>query len=409
VPSVAIVAGEASGDASGGALALQLQKLRPGIELWGAGGPRMRDAGVELLADFTATGAIGIVESLKLVPRLSRELAKLKKVFLERRPDVFVPIDFGAFNIRLGKFAREHAVPTVYYFPPGSWRRRPKDPSSLLAAADKVITPFPWSADFLSGAGADAVFLGHPMLDRVAPKLSRKRLIKELKLRKDRRIVGLLPGSRSHEIRNILPALLKASAEISERIPSVGAYLVPASSEQAVYEITRIMVRTVAREWRSSPLRLDAAADSADGGDDLLAQYRAIVDSVYDVMAHSDLVITCSGTATLEAMILGTPMIIVYRGSRAMKLEYLFRKGILEEFIGMPNIIAGREICPELVGDEASPQAIAKLAISLLESPEELQKMRRELESARRALGEPGATKRAARLVLETAGLLSSS
>lgn len=131
-----------------------------------------------------------------------------------------------------------------------------------------------------------------------------------------------------------------------------------------------------------------------------------LMDRVYDVMAHSDLLITCSGTATLEAMILGAPMIIVYRGSRIMKFEYMFRKGILEEFIGMPNIVAGREICPELLGDEASPEAIAGLAKDFLVRPEELQRMRSELQKSRKTLGEPGGTSRAARTVLEVGGLL---
>lgn len=389
MPSIAIVAGEASGDASGAALAAELRRLRPDILLWGAGGPKMRAQGVELVADFSWAGAIGILESLKLAPRLLGELGKLKRALVSRRPDAFVPIDFGAFNVRLGKFAREQAIPTAYYFPPGSWRRRPKDPSSLLSASDKIITPFPWSESFLREHGADVIFPGHPMLDRVAPTMSREEFLKTIDVPDDARVVGLLPGSRSHEIKHILPTLLRASRKISEGIQGVTAYLMPASSARTAGQITRLLV--------GGNLRGD--------GRDLQMYHRVVQDRTYDVMAHSEMIVTCSGTATLEAMILGTPMIIVYRGSRAMKFEYLFRKGILEEFIGMPNIIARREICPELLGDQASPEAIAKLAIECLEKPEEAQRLRQELHAARQTLGEPGGTGRAATAVLELAGL----
>lgn len=387
--SVAIVAGEASGDASGALLANELRKLEPNISIWGAGGQRMREAGVELVADFSHLGAIGIIESLKMVPRLIVEQSRLKKEFFLRQPDVFVPIDFGAFNVPLAKFVRERGIPTVYFFPPGSWRRRAKNPSKLLAAADRIITPFPWSEEILRDAGADVVFPGHPMLDRVAPTMTRDGLLKQLELSPNARVVGLLPGSRPHEVLNILPALVGAGQHITERLPDIGAYLIPAASDRAAKDIESILAR--------------ACGDHKSCGVGQKPVFRVVRDLTYDVMAHSDLLITCSGTATLETMILGTPMIIVYRGSKAMKIEYLFRKSILEEFIGMPNIIAGRMICPELLGDEASPEKIADLAVSFLGSPEELERRKQELAAARKTLGEPGGTRRAAEAVLMTA------
>ena len=345
----------------------------------------MKEAGVELVADFSWAGAIGIVESLRLVPRLLGEQSKLKRIMVERRPDVFVPIDFGAFNVPLGRFAREHGVKTVYYFPPGSWRKRPRDPANLLAASDRIITPFPWSEKLLTYSGADATFPGHPMLDRVAPSLSREEFCKSLGIAPDCRVVGLLPGSRAHEINNIMPALLKSGMKVSALLPDVGAYLIAAGSDGAANNIQSIIRRSKSR----------------------LPFVKIVRGLTYDVMAHSDLVITCSGTATLETMILGTPMVIVYRGSKLMKLEYLFRKRILEDFIGMPNIVAGRSICPELLGDKASPEEISRAAIELLTSRESLNQMKADLRSSREMLGEPGGTRRAAYIVLETAGLCS--
>lgn len=388
MPQVAIVAGEASGDASAAALALEMHKACPNLSIWGAGGDRMRDVGVELVADFSSCGAIGIIESLKLVPRLIVELRRLKREFLKRRPDVFVMVDFGAFNVTLGRFARENDIPTVYYFPPGSWRRRPKDHSKLIAASDKIITPFPWSAQILANAGGDVAFLGHPMLDRVAPTMPKDEFLGTLKCEPGTRVIGLLPGSRSHEINNILPVFLKAGMIISEQVPSVKDFVIASASERAGRMIRGILNRLAAQSNKA-------------------LRYYVVQDATYNIMAHSDLLLTCSGTATLEAMILGTPMVIVYRGSGLMKLEYLFRNSILEEFIGMPNICAGKSICPELLGDDASPGEIAKLSIGLLDSPGELDRMKRNLHEARQVLGEPGATAKSAQVILESVGLLS--
>lgn len=395
MPSIAIVAGEASGDASGSALAAELRRLCPDVSIWGAGGPRMRAAGIELVSDFSCVGAIGVVESIKLVPRLLGELAWLKKEFHERRPDVFVPIDFGAFNVKLGRFAREQGIPTVYYFPPGSWRRRPRNHSGLLAASDRIITPFPWSAELLSEAGADAAFLGHPLLDQVVPSMTVEQLISGLdpkpETTKGMRVVGLLPGSRMHEIDNILPAMLDAVLGIKDKVPYSCCFIIAVGSEKAAQRVEQIL------KSRNSSC------------EDYSKDIYILQGRTYDVIAYSDLLISCSGTATLEAMILGTPMIIVYRGSSLMKLEYLFRKSILEQFIGMPNIVAGREICPELLGNQASPERIAELAAKYLKEPVELQKIRLALQSAREVLGAPGGTGRAARVVLEAAGLLPSA
>lgn len=378
MPSVAIVAGEASGDASGAALALELRNLCPEIEIWGAGGHGMRDAGVRIVADFSWAGAIGIVESLRLVPRLLGEQKRLKRELVARRPDVFVPIDFGAFNVPLGKFARSEGIKTVYYFPPGSWRRRAKDSSNLVAASDKIITPFPWSETNLRDQGADAQFYGHPMLDRVAAKMTESDYRGVLGVSGDAPLVGFLPGSRTHEIDNIMPVMIGAAEMIANVIPNAGPFVIGAGSERAAERIGRVMRR----------------AKAPNG------MFRVVREMTYEVMAHSDLVVTCSGTATLESMILGTPMVIVYRGSKLMKLEYLFRKSILEDFIGMPNIIAGRSICPELLAEQASREGIAKTAISLLSDHAALSQMKEDLRSSLRVLGEPGATRSAAQAVL---------
>ena len=377
--SIAIVAGEHSGDASGAALAEELRKLKPGIRIWGAGGERMKESGVELVADFSWAGAIGILESLKKVPPLLVALAKLKRAIVERSPSVLVLIDFGAFNVRLGTFAKTKGIATVYYFPPGSWRRRPRDFSKMLAAADKFITPFPWSEKFLRDAGADAVFLGHPMLDRVCPSASAAELRREMGIDENGLVIGLLPGSRSHEVKSIMPAFAQAAEIIVDQVPRVSAFIAAAASDES-----ERLIRRSAGSFRK-------------------VEFRVLQKRAYDIMAASDLLLTCSGTATLEAAILEKPMIIVYRGTWLMRFEYLFRRHVIEDFAGMPNIIAGRMICPELLGDDASPKNIAASAIRLLSNPDTMEQQKRDLRDVKSVLGETGGTERSARAILEMA------
>jgi len=375
--SIALVAGEHSGDASAAALAEEFRRFRPDVLLWGAGGERMRQSGVELVEDFSWAGAIGVLESLKKVPPLLAALARLKNALIERSPSVLVLIDFGAFNIRLGTFAKEQGIPVVYYFPPGSWRRRPRDFSKLLASADKFITPFPWSEKFLRDAGADAVFWGHPILDIVKPSASSVELRKELNITGNGMVIGLMPGSRSHEIKSIIPAFAHAAEIIVSQTPQVSAFVAAAVSDES-----ERLIRMHADSFKN-------------------VEFRVLQKRAYDVMEASDLLLTCSGTAALEAAVLERPMIIVYRGTWLMQFEYIFRRRVIEDFAGMPNIIAGRMICPELLGDDASPENIAACAVRLLSDPVEMERQRSDLRNVKSVLGEPGGTERSARAILE--------
>jgi lipid-A-disaccharide synthase len=382
MPQVVLVAGEASGDANGAALAKELRKKRPDLDIWGGGGPRMKEAGVDIVAELSSFGAIGIIQSLKVVPRLLGEFKRIKGRILSRRPDVFVPIDFGAFNIRLADEVKDAGIKVVYYFPPSSWRREVRDPSLLYQATDVVITPFKWSEDILRRANIDARFVGHPLLDLVRPEQSRE----DFRTRfPEGLILGILPGSRGHEIRHILPVALDACEILRETIGQVTALIGAAPG-------TGRLVRSIIESRGRNLAQLDPVVEEG---------------SAHAVMAHSDLLIVCSGTATLEAAILGTPMVIVYKGPWVMRLEYLFRRNILQGgFAGMPNIIAEKEICPELLGDDASPRNIAAVVADLWKNSEKQEDMKAELSKVRDMLGTSGATERAARIVLETGGLL---
>jgi len=432
---VAISAGEASGDRAGSQLASELRALCPEASLWGIGGSCMRAAGVDLLFDSTRFSAIGVAAGLALLPRLLRERRKVYAEILRRRPDVLVAIDAGAFHLGFGPweglcpFVRRNLPDTqiLVYFPPGSWRRQLRG-TTLNRAAHRVATPFPWSETELKRLGVDATFVGHPMLDLAKPSAPPSELVNRYGIDDNHPVIGLLPGSRRQEIREILPVLFDAAAQIHCRVPGVQFVVALApgvrrETIEAAREEARHRWRARQRsqpkdkrpgdslgprtvvvpvEGRTSDLArknrawFERSGDLPGDGDFPLL---VVEDATYDVMAVSDLLLTASGTATLEAAIMGKPMVIVYR--LAHELEYRLVRSRIPAHIGMPNLLADRRICPELLQADANPEAIASEAIGLLLEPERMIRMRADLKAATASLGEPGGARRTAQMVLE--------
>ena len=384
MPSIAIVAGDASGDLYGAALAGALNSLMSGALIWGAGGPRMRAAGVDLEADFSLVSSIGLVQSSKVIPKLLVSYLRLRSLVAGRRPDVLILIDFGGFNRRLSGFAKRICIKTAYFIPPGSWRKQDVGAAKTARCADLFLSPFPWSAENLRAVGANAEYVGHPLLDIVAPTVARDRFLKELGFDDGVATVALLPGSRRAEIAHVLPALLDAADIVSRALEGVVQFVVGAAP--SVSEI----VRRGVQRWQS-------ATESA-------ARIAVVGNRTYDALSSSNLAIITSGTATLEAAILGTPMVIVYRGSGAMAVERLFRPGVLERHIGLPNIIAGSEICPEIVGGEATGERIAAKSLELLENGTLREEAKWNLNKVKSQLGQPGAVIRSAELITSLLG-----
>jgi lipid-A-disaccharide synthase len=435
--NLAILSGEPSGDLVGAALARELAAMAPTVALWGLGSRRMREAGVELLCDSGDWGAIGVIQALRVYPRVRyTTYPRVLREIERRRPAAVILIDFGAFNVRVARWCKPRGFRIFYYFPPGSWRRDGRHGAELAELTDRVATPFPWSAERLCALGVNAEFVGHPLLDLARPALSRDAFLTSLGLDELRPIVGLLPGSRSHEILHNLPVLFEAAARIAreaEGAQFVVALASPAARAMAERELTDFIARVRARssttahapaerggakperalitpeglritpeqagEWTVS--RRLPFASSAEAG---IPPVVLVEGHTYDVIAHSDALMVCSGTATLEAAVLGTPMVILYRGSTLMNVERRLRR-IRPEHIGMPNIIARRRIVPELIQEEADPDTLAALTLRYLRDPEYTAAVRSELAAVRAQLGEPGASARAARMALQTAGI----
>ncbi|MEP6757381.1 MAG: hypothetical protein ABJA67_17905 [Chthonomonadales bacterium] len=439
-PNIVIISGEISGDLVGGALAAEIAKRRPDLKMWGIGSTNMAEAGVELLYDSSQWSAIGIIEALRIYPLLKfQALPRMLRELEARKPSLIILIDFGAFNIRIAT-KKPQGTPVLYYFPPGSWKQHGSLNPQIAQVTDRIATQFPWSAERLKSIGANVTFVGHPLLDIVKPSLDRKVFAERFGLDPLKPIIGLLPGSRGHEIVHNTPAMLGSASILMEHLGDA-QFVFGVASPQA-REMIETAIETRMEDHREKLALKRVAEDAIEKGQHLLADHQPkmltpegilldpssqsrsprfaptvpknrstenlppivlVENMTYDVMAHSNALQICSGTATLEAAILGTPMSILYRGSKIMALEAKLRR-IIPANIGMPNIIADRRIVPEFIQDAATPEALAAETLRQLTDLDYRSEMRRQLLEVRGVLASPspeGATSMTANIALE--------
>lgn len=376
VPQIFVVAGEPSADKHGAMLGEALRGMSP-VELTGVGQTRMRRAGFDLVFDSAGWSGIGVIESLKRVPKLLLRMRSLSAHLIAEPPDLLVLIDFGAFNVRLARRVRERLeCPILYYFPPRSWSRD-ADYTGLAGLVDRVATPFPWSERRLQDAGIDAEWVGHPVVDRIHPLEPEERaaLRAKLGIGDDRRVLGLLPGSRKTEVRCNGPQMLGAARTVVQELDDVALLLsvAPSVPEDALRE-------QVERFG--------------------LSDRTTLVEGLTDIVHASNLVIATSGTATLETAAAACPMVIIYRGTWLMSLEKRLRKFVVP-FVGMPNILAGEEIVPELIDRDAVASRIAECVLGMLTDEPAMRRMRERLLEVRKQLGTPGVSRRVAEMALD--------
>ena len=359
-----IVAGEASGDIHGSNLALALRKLDPKIKLVGSGGPRMRRAGVEIIHDPTAHAAVGPVEAFQSMHQYLKLYRLLQSALKKHNPDAAVLIDSPDFNLRFAERVKDHGVPVIYYISPQIWAWRPGRIKTIRRLVRKMIVIFEFEQDIYRKAGVDVAFVGHPLLDVLRERPDPAPLRAEWGVGDRDFLIGLLPGSRPKQSQALFPRLRKAAEMISRDIPNAKFVVACAPG--------------------INPKRARGP-------------YPVAWDRSYDVMAASDLLLTASGTATIEAAILGTPMIVTYLVSMlsALTLGQLIRV----KNYAMVNIVAGREIMPELYQFKAKPHLLAREAVSILRD-DRLSGMRKELTEVQKKLGKPGASHRAAKEIL---------
>lgn len=372
---VMLSVGEASGDLNGASLARALAAACPDIRMFGMGGDMMRSAGVEIVHDIADVAVMGVVEVIKKLPQQLKLRSSLIDLMERERPDVLVVIDYGGFNIPLAQAAKAKGIPVVYYIPPKVWvwgRGRAK---KIAAAVDRVAAIFPFEADVYREAGANVTFVGHPLLDIVKPAFAREEAYRRFGAERGKPVVLLMPGSRQHEVTSLLPVMLAAAEKIVEKVPGCQFFLPIAST------ISREILQNIINGYK-----VEVVLTTGDN---------------YELMQIGDVAIAASGTATLETSLMNLPTVIIYKVN---PFTYLLGKLLVKiPHIGLPNIIAGRKVVPELLQGEATAANIAAEAVTMLTDAAERNRVLADLAEIRKKLGDGGAVDRVASVILEVA------
>ncbi len=369
--AVLVVAGEASGDLHASKVVERLRELDPAIATFGVGGDRMRDAGCELVYHCDDFAVVGLVEVLRHIPFLRSAMDRLVALASERDVRLAVLVDYPGFNLMLAKRLRRIGVRVLYYVSPQVWAWGEGRVRKIAARVDRMAVIFPFEVEFYRERGVDVDFVGHPLLEEPAltdpPHAASP----------DGVVLGLLPGSRKHEIERLLPAMLGAVELLRD-------------------EIDGLTVR-LGRAHGISEAFLVRNGDPARLGVEVLPP-----GAVHEVMRGATALLISSGTATLEAACLGTPMVIVYR---LAWLSYVVGRALVKvPHIGLVNVVANRKIVPELVQGDATAVRMAREVAPLLTNPVLREGMSHDLLDVRRELGDPGASDRVARMVLDMIG-----
>ena len=371
---ILISAGEASGDIHAAAVTAALKKIDSTTEVFGMGGDELRAAGGEVLFDIKDHGVMGFVEVIKKLPDLFKLRSDFARVMDERKPDYLVVVDYPGFNMKLAKLAHDKGIPVVSYIAPSAWAWNKGRAKNVAKIVDKVACIFPFEYDVYKEAGAPVEFVGHPLLDIVHPSMERAEAEAWVGKEAGRPLVLLMPGSRLMEIEKMLPNLLE------------GAKLLKKQMSEVQFAMPR--AGTIPLELLQSKIKASGLEIKITEGHN------------YDLFSVADVALATSGTVTLEAALCGLPTVIVYRTSALN--AFIARRVINIPNIGLPNIVAGRQIVPELLQEDFTPQKVAEAAVKLL-SPEYRPQVEADLAYMKARLGEPGAVNRVAQLILRIA------
>jgi lipid-A-disaccharide synthase len=368
---ILLVAGEVSGDLHGSHLVEAIQRLEPEVQFFGVGGESLKRRGMKLLYPAHSLSVVGITEVILKLGTILKALRGLKRSLDREKPNLVILIDFPGFNLRLAKMAHRRGIPVLYYISPQVWAWRPKRINLIARLVKKMIVLFPFEVPLYEAAGVDAEWVGHPLLDIVKPTLPKEVAFQQFGLDPKRRTIGLLPGSRVHEVERLLPPLLDSAHLLQREIPDL----------QFVIPLAPGIPKTILSSWMKN----------------ISIPVKVVEGFTYDVMNLAELLITASGTATLEGAILGKPMIIIYKVSL---LSYWVGRALIRvDHIGLVNLVAEKEIAPELIQKDAHPQRIADEAFRILRDPILSRKMSDSMGEVRQKLGQPGAAQRAALIV----------
>ncbi len=369
-PQILISAGEASSDMYAARLAVALRE-RTGAHFFGMGGPRMAEAGVELIADFHEVAVVGIAEVLHKIPSVVRVQRRLAREAVRRKASLAILVDSPGTHLGVARRLKNHGIPVGYFIGPQVWAWRSGRVRIVKRRVKHMVVIFPFEEKIYRDAGVPVDFVGHPLADVVEASMSRAEFAARHGLAADRPIVALLPGSRASEMERNFPAIFAACEILAHEMGGD-------SAPQFVHAV-------------ASGLGL---ARSAPSGADSNFTVKRIEGETYNALAAADCAIVASGTATVEAALLGTPMVVVYRV--APLTAFILRHMVHTPFFSMVNLVAGRRAVPELIQDDFTPAAVAAEVRRLLESPAAREEMKAALATVRERLGTGGAIERAA-------------
>jgi len=380
---IMIVAGEPSGDAHAASLVRALRDVAPETEFdfFGAAGRLMRAEQVKMVVDSDQLAIMGIVEVGRVLPRFIKAFRALKRAAFELQPHAVILVDWPEFNLRLARALHRRGLKVIYYISPQLWAWRPKRVSSIQRYVDLLLSILPFEADWYKERGVTHVeYVGHPLAGEVKPRFSRLEFCLRQQLDPQRPIISFLPGSRLKELQRILPPMLEAVKEINHKQPDVQCVLCVAPSR--TIEETR---RIIARQNGTNLL----------GGFETL---KIIHGETREALGASDASAVASGTATLEAALVGTPMVIVYKES-SINWHTLGRLITVEHF-GLVNLVAGERVVTELMQNDLTGSQLTEELLGLLDKDRN-SALRQRLQEVAERLGDSGASERAARIVLE--------
>ena len=368
-------AGEASGDMHGANLARVLRELDPSVELLGMGGSLMSEAGVRIVYDINQLGVIGVGEIIRKLPFFYRLRNFLIQTMKEEKPDILVCIDYPGFNMKLIQKAKKEGISVVYYILPTIWAWHKSRGNTIAQYTDLAVSLFPFEADMYREMGTNVVYAGHPLLDSVHPTMTKEAAAARFGLDLHKKTVLLMPGSRVQEVQNLLPTMLAAAEKLAHTIPEL-QFLLPRAS-------------TIDTELLQSLLASSSVPVTVGEG------------CVYDMMNISTAAVAASGTATLETALMELPTLLIYRVST---LTYWLSKFLVHlDSIGLPNIIMGHRIMPELWQDEVTADGICQVLQPLLTEDSKREQLRQSMAEVRQVMGKAGAVRRIAETILQFA------
>ena len=375
---VMIIAGEASGDMHGANLVKALQVMSPDITFSGMGGKELAAAGVDILFDAAKIAVVGIVEVFSHLKDILKARQTLIEEMRKKKPALLILIDFPDFNMLLAAQAKKLNIPVFYYISPQVWAWRSGRVKKIGRLSSRVATILPFEQQFYKKYGYEVDFVGHPLLDTVHTTMSKADFLKKYDISADNRLIGIIPGSRSKEIKFLLADFLQAALLFQQQTDRPCTFLLPKAS-------------TIS----NSQLEENGLAEFGQNLD-----IRVISENRYNLMEACDAALTASGTVTLELAILGTPAVVAYKLSP--KTYYLGKILIRNiRFFSLVNLISDRKIIPELLQDEVTPSRLAAELDRLLTNPVENQQVQQSLKSLISLLGGPGASAKAASIALE--------